>query len=76
MVPTTENGMIIRLDALKALADTLADAINNCDSMRDMAALSRQYRETVREIDLIEGGETEENEVAVVIRRRQSSADE
>lgn len=68
--------MIIRLDALKALADTLADAINNCDSMRDMAALSRQYRETVREIDLIEGGETEENEVAVVIRRRQSGADE
>lgn len=76
MVPTTEDGMIIRLDALKALADTLADAINNCDSMRDMAALSRQYRETVREIDLIEGGETEENEVAVVIRRRQSGSDE
>lgn len=76
MVPTTEDGMIVRLDALKALADTLADAINNCDSMRDMAALSRQYRETVREIDLIEGGETEENEVAVVIRRRQSGTDE
>lgn len=71
-----DDGGIDRLEALKALADTLADAINSCESMRDMASLSRQYRETVREIDLIEGGDSDENEVALIIRRRQSAADE
>lgn len=64
-----------RLEALKELANILAADIEVCESMRDMAALSRQYRETIREIDLIEGGDAEENEVSLVIRRRQSSSD-
>ena len=44
-----------RLEQLKTLRGILADAIDNCNSMRDLASLSRQYRETIREIEEIEG---------------------
>lgn len=45
----TEN----RLDQLIELRNTLAMAIDKCESMRDLAALSKQYRETLKEIEEI-----------------------
>lgn len=44
-----------RLQGLKALRDKLAKELDGCDSCRDMAALSRQLRETMKEIEAIEG---------------------
>lgn len=44
-----------RLDALKNLALVLADAIDEADGQHSMAQLARQYRETIAEIESIEG---------------------
>jgi len=66
-----------RLAQLQELRDgILAPAIDQCESMRDLAALSRQYRETIREIDAIENGEDEDDEIAaIVLRHRKPKAD-
>ena len=57
-----------RLTRLLALRDKLEEAINECDSKRDLAALSRQYRETLKEIEEIEGGENGEDEIDKLLR--------
>ena len=44
-----------RRKELETLAAKLAAAIDTCESMRDMAALSRQYRETTRELGELNG---------------------
>ena len=56
-----------RLLALKELRDILAANIVACESPRDLAALSRQYRETLREIAELEGGEDAGDEIAAII---------
>jgi hypothetical protein len=60
-----------RLDQLLILRDKLANAIDICESMRDLAALSRQYRETLREIEESEARETDENEIEKLLEERQ-----
>lgn len=40
-----------RLVALEALRDTLATAIDECDSKRDLAALSRQLTDVLAQIE-------------------------
>lgn len=57
-----------RLSRLIILRDKLDEAINECDSKRDLAALSRQYRETLKEIEEIEGGDSGENEIDKLLR--------
>lgn len=65
-----------RLEQLKQLSKILANAIDTCESMRDMAALSRQYRETLREIDALENGEDANDEIAsIILRHREPEAD-
>ena len=59
-----------RLLQLKELRDKLANAIDVCDSMRDLAALSRQYRETIREIEEIEGAEAQDDEIGEILSER------
>lgn len=61
--------MISRLDRLISLRDKLEIAIDGCDSKRDLAALSRQYRETLREIEEIEGVENDD-EIARILSER------
>lgn len=56
-----------RLTRLLALRDKLEEAINECDSKRDLAALSRQYRETLKEIEEIEGGDNGEDEIDKIL---------
>lgn len=66
----------VLLDGLKALAERLSDEIDKCDDSRELAALSRQYRETMVKIDEIEGGPDDEDAVAAIINRnRQSGTD-
>ncbi len=52
-----------RLTQLKALRDVLADKINDDPGARDLAQLAKQYRETLKEIEEIEGGEHGEDEI-------------
>ena len=61
-----------RLEQLKKLRDTLARSIDNCESMRDMAALSRQYRETIREIEEIGGAQNSGDEIGEILAARQA----
>ena len=56
-----------RLDRLIKLRDILDAAINDCDSKRDLAALSRQYRETIKEIEELEGSEPEDDEITKIL---------
>lgn len=53
MINTKET----RLDQLKSLSEILAEKINSDPGARDLAQLSKQYRETLKEIEEIEGGE-------------------
>lgn len=65
-----------RLEQLKKLSMILAENINVCDSMRDLAALARQYRETIREIDELENGEDTNDEIAaIILRNRKPNTD-
>lgn len=52
-----------RLQRLINLRDTLSNAIEDCDSKRDLAALAKQYRETLKEIEEIEGENHGEDEI-------------
>lgn len=52
-----------RLEQLKSLAEILADKINSDPGARDLAQLAKQYRETLKEIEEIEGGEYGEDEI-------------
>lgn len=56
-----------RLDQLFALRQKLALAIDDCESMRDLAALSKQYRETIKEIEEIEGSEPKDDEITKLL---------
>lgn len=64
-----------RYDQLIALRDRLADAIDTCESMRDLAALSRQYRETIREIEEIEGATIHDDEIAEILAERDAAGE-
>lgn len=60
-----------RLEQLCKLRDTLAKSIDGCESMRDLAALSRQYRETIKEIEEIRGV-TDEDEISEILSARKA----
>jgi DNA-binding ferritin-like protein len=62
-----------RLDRLIELRDVLESAINECDSKRDLAALARQYRETLKEIEEIEGAEANDDDIAAIISERKTA---
>ena len=52
-----------RLQRLINLRDTLSEAIEDCESKRDLAALAKQDRETLKEIEEIEGENHGEDEI-------------
>jgi len=52
---------------LKNLALKLAKEIDLCDDQRNLAALVRQYRETLKEIDEIEGGMDPDDEIGSIL---------
>jgi len=61
-----------RLDRLIGLRDILEAAISECDSKRDLAALSRQYRETLKDIEEIEGGAGQDDEIGEILGSREA----
>lgn len=64
--------MVTRLERLTELRDTLKTAIDECDSKRDLAALARQYRETLKEIEELEGLIPDGNEIEALLKERES----
>ncbi len=52
---------------LKDLAEILADKINDDPGARDLAQLAKQYRETLKEIEEIEGASDGESEIDSII---------
>ena len=69
------SNAVNRYDQLIALRDKLAYAIDTCESMRDLAALSRQYRETIREIEEIEGATIHDDEIAEILSEREAAGE-
>ncbi len=61
-----------RYDRLIELRNTLETAIGEFESMRDLAALSRQYRETLKEIDELEGAEPTNDGIAEILTARKA----
>ena len=59
-----------RLDQLKTLALVIAEQIDAGDETHSMAQLARQYRETIREIEEIEGREDYADDVDAIISSR------
>jgi hypothetical protein len=61
-----------RLEQLRVLLEILADEIDQRPGARDLAQLSRQYRETIKEIEEIEGAEGNDDAIAEILQKRDS----
>ena len=61
-----------RLDQLKALARVIAEQIDACDDVKALPQLARQYRETIREIEEIDGGKQDVDEIGTLIAQREA----
>lgn len=72
MRETTE---LPRLEQLKALLIILADEIDQRPGARDLAQLARQYRETLKEIEEIEGANSHDDEIAEILLERDASGE-
>lgn len=59
-----------RLEQLKELLRILADEIDERPGARDLAQLSRQYRETLKEIEEIEGAQNDDDEISRILSER------
>lgn len=59
-----------RLEELKALKKVLAAGIDGCEDVRTLPQLAKQYRETIREIEEIEGAADDGDEVSEIIKKR------
>lgn len=59
-----------RIVQLKALLEILAGAIDDGPGARDLAQLSKQYRETLAEIEQIEGAEPSGDEISEILAGR------
>lgn len=57
-----------RIDKLRELEQDLTMRMERCET-REFAALARQYRETIREIDEIENGEDADDRAAQLVKR-------
>ena len=51
----TEANYGDRLEKLKALAELLAEKMDEVKYIKDLSPLAKQYRETIKEIEEIEG---------------------
>lgn len=59
-----------RLQALIALRDTLANAIDTCESMRDLSSLSRQMADVLAQIAELAPEEKKGDAVDEIAQRR------
>ena len=63
-----------RLKKLKELEAKLYAELQNAES-RSVAAIARQYRETIREIEEIEGGNAADDEIGEILSGRDGMSD-
>ena len=61
-----------RLEQLKQLARVLATNIDDCEDHKNLPQLAKQYRETIREIEEIEGAADNGDEVSEILAERQN----
>lgn len=61
-----------RIKQLKALLRVLAKEIDDKPGARDMAALAKQYRETLKEIDELEGTVSDGDEISEILAERET----
>ena len=61
-----------RLGKLKALAERLAAEMDKVKYSKDLPPLAKQYRETIREIEEIDGGNKETDEISELLGQRVS----
>ena len=59
-----------RLGKLKALAALLAREMDKVKYSKDLPPLAKQYRETIREIEEIDGDSKEEDEIGEILGQR------
>ena len=64
-----------RLEQLETLAAILSKQIDNPSEKDNVASLARQYRETIREIEEIEGTESNDDEIADIFQKRGDNGD-
>lgn len=60
------------MEKLKELARILAETIDEAKYAKDIPVLARQYRETLEEIELIEGNDGDEDEIAKLLQGREA----
>ena len=60
-----------RLEQLKRLALVLAKNIDSCEDARLLPQLAKQYRDTIREIEEMEGVPRDDDEVGAILAQRQ-----
>lgn len=65
MMQTVAGGS--RVEQLRELLLILAKEIDDQPGARDMASLARQYRETLKEIEEIEGNSEQEDEISKLL---------
>ncbi len=58
-----------RLEKLRALEEKIYVAMQTADD-RSLPALAKQYRETIREIEEIEGAEAQDDEIGEILSER------
>lgn len=61
-----------RLEQLKTLARVLAVNIDSCKDAKTLPQLAKQYRETIREIEEIEGTADDTDEISEILAQRES----
>lgn len=66
--------METRLEKLKALEAKLKVAMEYADN-KTLAALARQYRETLREIEELESEKEDTDEISAILARREADGE-
>lgn len=61
-----------RLEKLKELARILAKNIDECADVRALPQLAKQYRDTIREIEEIEGTDDHGDQIGEILAQRKA----
>lgn len=61
-----------RLEQLEQLAKVLAAGIDACEDCRALPQLTKQYRETILEIEEIKGADDDGDEIGKILAQRES----
>ena len=61
-----------QIEKLKELAKVLAAAIDACIDPKALPAMAKQYRETIREIEEIEGVSADGDEISEILTNREA----